>query len=127
MSEPEEILVLDDEAIVGERLKDYLEKKKFRVETFTDSQRAIDRLAEKTFAVVITDLKMEGPNGLDVLRFVRDHRPATQVIIITAYGSMEALRHAEYTGVFDFIRKPFQLEAMATLVKRAAKKARKLQ
>jgi DNA-binding NtrC family response regulator len=121
-----EVLVLDDEAIVCERLKEHLEGKGFEVETFTESQRAIDRLMEKTFDVVVTDLKMEGPSGLDVLRFVRDQMQGTQVIMITGYASMEAARAADYTGVYEFILKPFQLDEMGKLVKKAAKKATRL-
>ena len=74
MTSSPEILILDDEMIVCERLKEHLEKKGFRVEIFNDSQKAIDRLGEKTFAVVVTDLKMKGPSGLDVLQFVRRQR-----------------------------------------------------
>ena len=86
----------------------------------------MDRLAEKTFDVVVTDLKMEGPSGQDVLRFVRDRMEGTQVIMITAYASAEAARAADYTGVYEFILKPFQLDEMGKLVKKAAKKARRL-
>ena len=121
-----EVLVLDDEAIVCERLKDHLESNGFQVETFTESQRAIDRIMEKTFDVVVTDLKMEGPSGLDVLHFVRNQMQGTQVIMITGYASIEAAREADYTGVYEFILKPFQLEEMGKLVKKAAKKAMKL-
>jgi DNA-binding NtrC family response regulator len=121
-----EVLVLDDEPIVCERLKAHLENIGFDVETFTESRQAMDRLTEKTFDVVVTDLKMEGPSGQDVLRFVRDRMEGTQVIMITAYASAEAARAADYTGVFDFILKPFQLDEMGKLVKKAAKKARRL-
>ena len=121
-----EVLVLDDEEIVCERLNAHLENNGFQVETFTESQRAMDRLMEKTFDVVVTDLKMEGPSGLDVLRFVRDQMQGTQVIMITGYASMEAARAADYTGVYEFILKPFQLDEMGKLVKKAAKKATRL-
>lgn len=120
-----EVLVLDDEPIVCERLKEHLENKGYSVETFTESQQAIDRLMKKTFDVVVTDLKMEGPSGLDVLRLVRDQGRGTQVIMITGYASAEAARAADYTGVYEFILKPFQLDEMAKLVKKAAKKATK--
>jgi len=126
MSKCAEVLVLDDEEIVCERLKAHLEDNGFLVETFTESQQAIDRLTEKSFDVVVTDLKMEGPTGLDVLHFVRNQAQGTQVIMITGYASMESAREAEYTGVYDFILKPFQLDEMGKLVKKAAKKAMKL-
>jgi DNA-binding NtrC family response regulator len=125
MRRPYQILVLDDEEVVCERLKGHLEKKDFQVETFTESQSAIDRMAEKTFDVVITDVKMEGPSGLDVLHFVRRENPGTQVIVITGYGSMEAFREAEYGGAFEFVNKPFSSKTIEALALKAAKKARK--
>ena len=126
MRGPVEVMVLDDEDIVCERLKAHLEKKEYNVETFTDSQTAIDRLGEKRFDVVITDIKMQGPSGLDVLHFVRRQNPSTQVIIITGYGSMESAREAEYSGVFEFVNKPFSLDAIEAATKKAARKSRKL-
>jgi len=71
-------------------------------------------------------LKMKSPNGLDVLHFVRQKQQGTQVIIITAYSSIEAAREAEYSGVFEFVDKPFRMDALVKLVKKAASKARKL-
>jgi pyruvate, water dikinase len=126
MNSAPDVLVLDDEPMVGERLKDHLEKNGYAVEVFTESQQAIDRLAKKRFDVVITDLKMEGPNGLDVLQFVRGGRYGTQVIIITGYGSMESAREAEYRGVFEFVNKPFSLDAIEAVTKKAVRKSRKL-
>jgi DNA-binding NtrC family response regulator len=125
MHSPYQVLVLDDEEVVCERLKAHLEKKGLEVETFTESQMAIDRMAEKTFDVVITDVKMEGPSGLDVLHFVRRENPGTQVIVITGYGSMEDFREAEYGGAFEFITKPFSSKTIEALTLKAAKKARK--
>ena len=121
-----EILVLDDETIVCERLEEHLGTLGCRVETFTESQAAIDRLKEKSFDVVVTDLKMRGPTGLEVLQFVRSQGPGTQVIIITGFATMEAARDAEYSGVFEFVCKPFQLATLGKLVKAAVKRARKL-
>jgi DNA-binding NtrC family response regulator len=127
MGNRSEVLVLDDETIVCERLKDHLEKNEFSVETFTDSQSAIDRLAEKRFDVLVTDLKMKGPNGLDVMHFVRRQGQGTQVIIITGYSSMEAAREAEYSGVFGFLDKPFRMETLTKLVRKAAAKSGRTQ
>jgi DNA-binding NtrC family response regulator len=125
MRSPYQVLVLDDEEVVCERLKSHLEKKDFEVETFTESQAALDRMADKTFHVVITDVKMEGPSGLDVLHFLRRESPETQVIVITGYGSIETFREAEYGGAFEFINKPFTAKAIVALTQKAAKRARK--
>jgi DNA-binding NtrC family response regulator len=125
MSGQFEVMVLDDEAIVCERLKEYFQKNDLLVEAFTDSQQALERLARKHFDVVVTDLKMKSPDGLDVMQFVHQQHPGTQVIIITAYSSIEAAREAEFSGVFEYVDKPFQMSALTKLVKKAAHKARK--
>jgi len=126
MNSAADVLVLDDEAVVGERLKDHLEKKGYRVESFTSSQEAVDRLSAKRFDVVITDLKMAGPTGLDVLRLVRDRGRGTQVIIITGYGSMDSARKAEFGGAFEFVHKPFSMKALEAVTRKAARRAHKL-
>jgi DNA-binding NtrC family response regulator len=120
-----EIMVLDDESTVCERLRDFLEKQGMKVETFVDSTAAVARLAQKRFHVVVTDLKMKGPTGLDVLVAVRRDNLPTQVIVITGYRTLEATRAAECVGAFAFHDKPFHLEALGALVKKAAKRARK--
>lgn len=125
MKRSPEVLVLDDEEIVCARVEEYLQKKGFSVETFTDSQEALDRLAAKRFDVVVTDLKMNGPTGLDVLRYVQSNSPATEVVIITAYASIEVAQEADIVGSFGVVCKPFQLQEVYRLVKQAAKKAMK--
>jgi len=120
-----EVLVLDDEAIVCERLEDYFKKKKIAVETFVDPHKALKRLNEKTFDVIITDIKMKGPSGIDVLVTVKKEGYKSEVIIITGYGSFETFREAEFVGAYEFISKPFQMSHLYNLVIKAAKKARK--
>jgi DNA-binding NtrC family response regulator len=121
-----EVMVLDDERTVGDRLKEFLEKKGMAVETFVNSQQAIKRLEQKRFDVVVTDLKMEGPDGLDVLVSVKKRSPSTQVILITGYATIEAARGAEAVGAFDFILKPFELADLHKLIKKAAKRSSRL-
>jgi len=120
-----EVLLLDDEPIVCERLQDYLEKREMSVESFYESQKAIDRIKEKTFDVVVADLRMEGPTGMDVLNLVKKGPGNSEVIIITGYGSFESFREAEMSGVFEFICKPFKMEDIFKLIKKAARKAKK--
>ncbi len=125
MSGNARVLVLDDEEIVCERLKNHLEKEGHEVEVFTDSSAAVARLGDAEFDVVVTDLKMKGPTGLDVLAHVRERGLPTQVIIITGYGSIEATRDAEYLGAYQFVTKPFRLEELSALVAKAATRARR--
>jgi pyruvate, water dikinase len=123
MAESTKVLVLDDEATVGERLKDFLGKNGMEVEAFVDSRAAIARLNEAQFDVVVTDLKMQGPSGLDVLVHVKQKATPTEVIIITAFANVEDAHGAQFAGAFDFITKPFRMSDMLKLVKKAAKKA----
>jgi len=125
MSSNIEVMVLDDEPTVCERLKDFLEKKGMNVEAFIDSGTAVARLSQKQFQVVVTDLKMKGPTGLDVLVAVKKQKLPTQVIIITGYRTIEATRAAEFVGAYGFLDKPFQMDELYGLVEKAAKKARK--
>jgi DNA-binding NtrC family response regulator len=115
------VMVLDDEPIVGERLQPVLEKEGFQVEVFTDSRQAINRLEEKQFQVLVTDLKMSGPSGIDVLRFLKDRKRDTEAIVITGYATIESAREAEYLNA-QFVTKPFKLEHIVKLVEKAAKK-----
>jgi DNA-binding NtrC family response regulator len=115
------VMVLDDEPIVGERLKPVLEKAGYEVEVFTESPKALDRLQEKTFQVLVTDLKMSGPSGLDVLRFLKDHDRDTKAIVITGYATIERAREAESLEA-EFVTKPFKMEQIVKLVDKAAKK-----
>ena len=120
-----EVLLLDDEPIVCERLQEFLEKRGMAVESFYESPKALDRLKEKNFDVVVADLRMEGPTGMDVLNAVKEAEYNTEVIIITGYGSFESYREAELGGVFDFINKPFKMSDIHKLIKKAARKAKK--
>ena len=115
------VMVLDDEPIVGERLKPLLESEGYQVEVFTESTPAVERLKEKSFSVLVTDMKMRGPTGMDVLRFVQEKSLATKVIVITGYATIETNREAEALGAFGFIAKPFKMKDLVKLVRRACK------
>jgi DNA-binding NtrC family response regulator len=118
VSDKAKILILDDEPIVGDRLKPALEKCGYDVETQTDSQAAIDQLARTRYDVLITDLKMAGPSGLDVLRFVQEQTPSTRVIVITGYATAEQAKESMKGGAVDFIAKPFRISQLRELIAR---------
>lgn len=115
-TEKKRILIIDDEPIVCERLKLPLEKIGFSVETFTESARALERLAQQRFDVVVTDIKMSGADGMDLLRFVRQNDPAAKVIIITGFATAETAKEAIKGGAVDFIAKPFRISQLKDLV-----------
>ena len=124
MTEPIEVLVLDDEPIVGSRIKPSLEKEGYRVEIMTDSQDAVERIKQKKFDIVVTDFKMSKVTGLDLLRIQKQLWPESAVIIITGYATMEIAREAMQSGVYDFIPKPFRLQELKEVIRRAAETIR---
>ena len=119
------IMVVDDESIVGRRLKPALEKSGYEVEVFTDSASALARLEETCFDIFITDLKMEGVDGMGFLERVKEKCPASEVIVITGYGTLESAREALVKGAYDFIAKPFRLGEILAVVKKAKKRVRR--
>jgi DNA-binding NtrC family response regulator len=124
MTEPIEVLVLDDEPIVGSRIKPSLEKEGYQVEIMTDSQDAVERIKQKKFDIVVTDFKMSKVTGLDLLRVQKQLWPESAVIIITGYATMEIAREAMQSGVYDFIPKPFRLQELKEVIRRAAETIR---
>jgi DNA-binding NtrC family response regulator len=125
LSKKIEVMVVDDEPIVCERVKDFLEKKGILTETYKDSQSALDRIQEKTFDVIVTDVKMEGASGIDLLSKVKNDKHRSEVIIITGYSPFESYLEAEAIGVADYILKPFKMDYLYQRIKKAAKKAQK--
>jgi DNA-binding NtrC family response regulator len=118
MKRPIEICVVDDEAIVCDRLKPLLEKNGYNVETYTDSRSALDRISEKPFDILITDLKMAHPDGLELLSFTKAHSPRTRVIIITGFATVSTASDAIKGGAVDFIAKPFRLSQLRELIQK---------
>ena len=118
------ILLLDDEPIVSKRLKPSLEKKGYEVETFTESVTALQRIWERNFDIVITDLKMEGIDGMQFLTEVKERSPTTEVIVITGFATMQIAKESFQKGVFDFLAKPFKLSEIAEVVSRAEARQR---
>jgi DNA-binding NtrC family response regulator len=119
------ICILDDEPIVGDRLKPELEDDGYEVEVFTDSASALARLEETCFDIFITDLKMEGVDGMGFLERVKEKCPGCEVIVITGYGTLESAREALIKGAYDFITKPFRLGDIRDVVKKAKRRAKR--
>jgi len=115
-----QVMVIDDEPIVGKRLLLALESSGYEVETFIDPRDALARFAEKSFDIVVTDVRMKDINGIQVLERVLGMNPATRVIPITAHATIEVAREAMAKGVFDFLAKPFKVTEFLEVMDRAA-------
>jgi len=121
MGRPWELLILDDEPLVGQRLKPALTKEGYRVEIYTDPKEAVARLGEKNFDIVVTDIRMEELDGLQVLETVLKKSPATKVIMITGFATLEMAHESLDKGAFDFIAKPFRIGKMRETILKAAR------
>ncbi len=118
------IMVLDDEPIVCKRLKPALEKQGYEVDTFTLSSDAMEQIKQTDYDIIVTDLKMKGVDGMQLLTEAKRRSPKTEVIVITGFATLETARQSFQKGVFDFIAKPFKLSEIQEVVKRAEAKVR---
>jgi DNA-binding NtrC family response regulator len=114
------IMIIDDENIVGKRLQPALEKRGDIVETFVDSRKALERFDEKNFDIVVTDIRMDNIDGIEVLEHITSRNKRTKVIMITGYATVEVAREALAKGAFDFIAKPFKPNDLRSIIERAA-------
>ncbi|WP_319777225.1 response regulator [Maridesulfovibrio sp.] len=119
------ILILDDEPIVSKRLHPALEKKGYEVESFIDSSKALERIHQRNFDIVVTDLKMDGVDGMQFMTEVKSLSPDTEVIIITGFATMETAKESIRKGIFDFLAKPFKLGEIQEVIRLADEKIKK--
>lgn len=121
MRDPIKIVVIDDEPIVGERLKAMLVRDGHRVENFVNPLRAIDRLQETDVDIVITDIRMAEMDGIQVLEKVLEKSRHTRVIMISGYATLDLAKESLTKGAFDFIAKPFKLKELRNTIKKAVR------
>ena len=113
------ILVVDDDLEMCGLLSDALKGEGFSVTVTGDSLEASKILKKEDFDVLVTDLKMKGLKGLDLLEETKKVAPLTPVIIITAFGTIESAIRAMKMGAYDYITKPFQMDELLLTVKKA--------
>jgi DNA-binding NtrC family response regulator len=123
MNNQPEILIVDDEQIVVTRLKSSLEKDGYAVEIFTESEKALQRISQKFFDVVITDLKMPNVDGMEIFRHVRELWPHAKIIMISGFATIETAKEAMKNGVYDFIVKPFKICQIKEIIARSLEKS----
>jgi len=116
------ILVVDDELSMRDFLQILFTKEGYAVETAESGNEAVKKLSGSAFDLVITDLKMPGMSGIEVLRTAKAKNPDTAVIMITAYASPESVTEALDLGATDYVNKPFRVEDLQHVVKAALEK-----
>lgn len=120
------ILVVDDEEMIREMLFDMLSNTGYKVKTAIDGQDAISQIENEPFEIVITDLRMPGIGGIELLQHVQKINPDICVLIITAYSTVESAVSAMKLGAYDYICKPFELTEMKIVIERAVERQRLL-
>lgn len=116
------ILVVDDEMIVCESCKRILEEEGYEVETALSGKEAFEKMKANPFDIIITDLKMPGIDGMEVLRTFRKEYPDSIIIMITGFSTVETAVEAMKFGAFDYIPKPFTPDEVSIVVKKAIEK-----
>jgi CheY-like chemotaxis protein len=111
------ILIVEDETIAREGLRDWLTDGGYLVETAGAGEEALEAIAEKDFGIVILDLKLPGKDGIEVLKEAKEKRPHLKGVIITAYPSVETAVKATKEGAIDYLPKPFDLNQLEKLIR----------
>jgi len=117
----EPVLLVEDKAELRAMLRKALERAGYTVEEAPDGNTAIEKVRSRRYLLVLSDLKLPGNSGIDVLREARRAEPTLPVILVTAYGSVEEAVTAMKEGAFDFIQKPVDLDHLKLLLERAAR------
>src|SRR5580658_9918889 len=117
----EPLLLVEDKPELRAMLRKALEKNGYAVEEAPDGSSAVEKVRTRRYQLVLSDLKLPGSSGLDVLRESRKAEATLPVILMTAYGSVEEAVTAMKEGAYDFIQKPIDLDHLKLLLERAAK------
>ena len=118
------ILIVDDEKIALKNLEHVMKKEGYDVTGAESGPTALKRLEEQSFDLVLTDLRMEKVDGMQILKKCRELYPDAEVIMITGYATLESAVKAMKQGAFNYVAKPFRLDEVRIIVKEAAEKVR---
>ena len=118
-----QVLVIDDDAVVGRSFDRVLTGKGYEVSTALSGEEALKTMNEADFDVVFTDIKMPGMDGLEVAERIKARCPWTPVVVITGYGTTENEARASVLGVSGFIRKPLTPEIIESVTLKAVHEA----
>jgi DNA-binding NtrC family response regulator len=113
------ILVVDDEPMMSDSLRQHLTDEGYAVDTASSGTEAIDLFDGGAHHLVICDLQLPDMDGLTLLRHMKDAKPATEVIVVTGYGSVQRAVEATKAGAFYFVEKPFDFEELLPLVEKS--------
>lgn len=122
--EKSRILIVDDEPGMREFLEIMLEKEGYTVETTADGRKAVEKIESKPFDLAIVDIQMPVMNGIEVLKRINEKKTDTTAIMITAFASHETAIEAMKLGAYDYITKPFKIDEIKLVIRKALEKRR---
>lgn len=111
-----QILIVDDEAIVRESIRDWLKDSGYEVSVAASGEEALELIEKDDFSVMIVDLRLPQMTGIDVLKRVKAVKPGIKSIVITAYPSMLSQNEATKLGAIDYLVKPISPEKLEALI-----------
>jgi len=120
------VLIVDDEASILSVLSNVLKGNGYEIQPALGGEKALEFLRSESFDLLVTDVRMEPVDGMELLRTARELHPSISVIVVTAYGSVEMAVQAMKEGAFDYVTKPFKVEELQITVQRALEYRRAL-
>jgi two-component system response regulator AtoC len=124
MFSPYKILIVEDDHVICSMLSGAFLSLGYEIVSAHDGFQALERIEAESFNVVLLDIMLPGPDGMDILKHLRKHYPQTQVIMLTAYASLDTALDALRLGAYDYITKPFKFDDLRSIVRRALEKQR---
>jgi CheY-like chemotaxis protein len=116
------VLVVDDDQVVGQSFERVLGGKGYKVDTAMSGREAFEKYAGADFDMVFMDLKMPGPDGLEVAQRIKEMNPWLPIVVVTGYGSQEQEEKAKAIGVAEFLRKPLTPAAIEEVAARVTER-----
>lgn len=117
------VLFVDDEHELVSAVVERLELRGIRADGETGGAAALEKIERAVYDVVALDVRMPGVGGLDVVRRLREQRPALKVVLLTGHGSLEDAAEGERLGVFAYLQKPIDIDDFVSILRRAAGEA----
>jgi len=119
MTTPKQLLVVDDDTAMREMLASLFRDRGYQVDEAASASEAFDKASDQPFDVILSDIRMQGKSGIELVGELRELRPETPVVLMTAFGSIDSAVESMRAGAFDYITKPFEPDAVLLTIERA--------
>ncbi|MFQ6003047.1 MAG: sigma-54-dependent transcriptional regulator, partial [Candidatus Zixiibacteriota bacterium] len=113
------VLVVDDDSLMKDFLKEALGRSDYSVDLASTGEEALEKIKDKDYEIILSDIRMPSMSGMELLKATKEYLPEAEVIMMTAYGTVENAVEAMRLGAFDYVMKPFSADAIELKLKRA--------